>query len=161
MANTKIKWKGGRYGRLPHIDVGGFRYFIQDEKIDNKWKYRLYRKRNIIHKKLHIPKGAEGFKKTNYGEIVFLRWYKLKHKYPPIKTSIRTDYKTIVYVDVTHQFMYCVNNEEIKIVDTGVPLNWFCNTMAEAKKEAEPIIIKAIEEYETENQLQIQLQLDI
>jgi hypothetical protein len=150
----KVKWRGGSYGELPHVFVGDFCYVIRDEKINGKWEYRLYRKvknhRNILHKPKNNP-----LKYLSYGESVFLRWWRLKHKYPPFRESYSPDGKTVVYTDRTLRFKYFVNNESITIYDNGVALDWYYKTIAEAKRKAEPIILEAIKQYEKETQAQL------
>jgi len=153
----KLKWQGGHNGKLPYVDVGDICYIIRDIKVDDKWKYRLYMKKKPYTHKLHMPKNYDLLKWFTYGTRVFERWWKLKHRYPPFKSNIHCDYKTTIYEDKHGRFMYCVTDEEIKIIDTGVPLGWLYNTMAEAKKNAEPIILKAIKEYEKENQQQFKI----
>ena len=52
-----------------------------------------------------------------------------------------------------------VNDEKIVIYDNGVQLDWYYNTIAEAKQKAEPIILEAIKQYEKENQPQLLLEI--
>lgn len=154
----KVKWCGGSYGELPYVNVGNVIYIIRDYKINDRWEYRLYRKFPNYRKTLHKPKN-DPLKWLSYGEKVFLRWYRLKHKYPPFKENISFDKKTVIYTSRDMRFKYFVNDEEIIIYDDGVGLDWYYKTMAEAKRKAEPIILEAIRQHETENQTQLLLDI--
>ena len=69
------------------------------------------------------------------------------------------DRKTVIYTDKALRFKYFVNDEKIVIYDNGVQLDWYYNTIAEAKQKAEPIILEAIKQYEKENQPQLLLEI--
>ena len=155
---NKIKWRGGSYGELPHVFVGNMIYIIRDIKIDNKYVYMLHRKFPNYRHALHKPENNP-LKYLSYGESVFLRWYKRKHKYPPFKENIAFDRKTVIYTGKDMRFKYFINDNEIVIYDDGVPLDWYYNTIAEAKRKAEPIILEAIKQFEKENQTQLSLEI--
>lgn len=154
---TKVKWRGGSYGELPYVNVGNKIYIIRDIKMENKYVYMLHWKYPNYEHILHKPKDI--LKHLSYGEEVFLRWYRLKHRYPPFKENISFDRKTVIYTDKALRFKYFVNDEKIVIYDNGVQLDWYYNTIAEAKRKAEPIILEAIKQYEKENQPQLLLEI--
>ena len=151
-----IKWSGGQYGELPYIKLGNVCFVIRDVKIDGKWKYRLYRKSGDFVYKLHFGKEHKDWlARRAYGERVFLRWYKLKFHHPPYKSNICCAHNVVTYQDKTGRFTYFIDNEKIIRRDHGVAMDWLYNTMAEAKRNAEPIILKELERHERENQTQL------
>lgn len=153
---NKVKWSGGDYGKLPYVNIGNVCFVIRDIKVDGKWKYRLYRKSGDFEYKLRFTNAFEDWlARRAYGERVFLKWYKSKHKSLPYKKDIRFDNKTVMYEGRSLRFIYFIDNERIIRRDQGEPVDWLYNTMAEAKRNAEPIILKEIERHEQETQTQL------
>ena len=151
----KLKWQGGKFGELPYVKIGNKEYYIRDINYDGKWKYRPYLKNSFfVHNLYKLKENKDPFKKIGYGERVFLKWYRLKFKKEPFKIKYENGFHVYEHRN-SSRFIFFVNNESIRIYDYGSPIGGIYDSIAEAKKGIEPIILKAMEQHKEENRKQI------